>query len=258
MMRMVLAAAMLAASSLVAPPAAADSPVSLPQLAPGEVLLEVNAVGIARSPATSATITVNVTGRGASEADARRALDAEVRRISASARAAGASQADIEVTPTGSGEQMDDMMNVDLGGEGAASEQSDEQPRRHYASSNVVIRLSNPRRAADLHQAVQGREDVTASSPDYELADERPARRTARAEAIQNARADAESYAAALGMRIVRILRVTERTGLDFVGMALSESNTAMRTFRGLERSRADAQVETYVLTGVDFVLAPR
>jgi hypothetical protein len=54
------------------------------------------------------------------------------------------------------------------------------------------------------------------------------------------------------------VLRVTERTGLDFLGMAFSESNTAMRTFRDYERSMAEGQVMTFVVVGVDYALAPR
>ncbi|MEA3041376.1 MAG: hypothetical protein QOC65_865, partial [Sphingomonadales bacterium] len=89
-MRKLIVAAWLAASSLlIAVPAAADSPFSLPPLAPGEVLLEINAVGISQAPASSATISVVISAEEASEAAARRAAATAVQRVTAAARAAG-------------------------------------------------------------------------------------------------------------------------------------------------------------------------
>jgi uncharacterized protein YggE len=254
-MRMLVTAAFLVGSSiLLTGPATADSPVSLPQLAAGEVLLEVNAVGIVTSPASSAAITVSLHADGSSEAEARRALAEMVGRVSAAARSAGVAAVDIRVTPTGAGESGD--MGVDMTMNtfdvGEATEPS------FYANSRIDIRLRDASRAQDLQQRLQTLDGVTANGPTFELDDDSVARRGARAAAIANARADAESYAAATNMRVGRILRVTERTGLDFMGMALSESNTIMRTVRRLEQGPRDGQVDTFVVVGVDFVLAPR
>jgi hypothetical protein len=256
-MRKFIVAAWLAASSLlVAVPAAADGPVSLPPLAPGEVLLETNAVGITRSPASSARISASVMAEGSSEAEARRAGAAAIQRITAAARAAGVPSSDIEAGDLSvasndyamtNAADIDGNLTMDVSGEPV-----------HYANGTVVIRLGNAAAGPALHRALDAIENVSSGMPEYVLDDDSAARRTARAEAVRRARADAEAYAAALNMRIARVLRVTERTGLDFIGMALSESNTAMRTFRDYERSMADGQVMTFVVVGVDYALAPQ
>jgi uncharacterized protein YggE len=257
-MRKIFTVAMLAASSIVmAVPASADGPVSLPPLAPGETLLEVNAVGIVSSPATSASIVVTLRGEGVSEAEARDTLAAQLARATAAARAAGATAADIRVTPgeSGSVPVMDMDMNATMDTEMNMAGISTES---YFAESRVEIRLSDATRAQGLQRNLESIGAATVAAPVYDLENDSAARRAARAAAIANARADAESYALALNMRIGRILRVTERTGLDFMGMALSESNTAMRTIRRMEGAGRSAQVDTYVVVGVDFAMAPR
>lgn len=259
-MRIVIAAALLAAFSvLTTAPAAADGPASVPQLAPGEVLLEVNGLGMVRSPATLATVTGTAEGRGPTEADARRALAAEVERMTAAARAAGAPAADIRVTPVAVGEAIDTAIyDEGLPGESDEAGRARREARRYQARSTVTVRLREPTRAPALQATFGAAELWNPQQPLYELIDDSEARRTARTRAVAAARTDAESYAAALGMRIVRVLRVTERTGLDFLGMAVSESNRLMQGWRSFADAQAEGQVETYVLTGVDFVLAPR
>lgn len=259
-MRKIFTAALLAACSILAAgPASADGPVSLPQLAAGEALLEVNAVGIVSSPATSATIVVNLRAEAATQEDARRALAGQAARVGAAARAVGVAAADIGVTPTGSGVSpaAESGMDMDMGmGNAAHAVETTAAGETYYAGSRVEIRLRDAARAQGLYRSLESLDAGTVAAPVYDLDNDSAARRAARAAAIANARADAESYAAALGMRVQRILRVTERTGLDFMGMALSESNTVMRTMRRMESSSRNAQVDTFVLVGVDFVLA--
>ena len=258
-MRKLIAAAWLAATSLlIAVPASADSPVTLPPLAPGEVLLETNAIGITTSPATSARISLTVSAEAASEADARRAAATAIQRVTAAARAAGVPAADIDASDINVSAAMSDMYNMTMDPTEMNAMEASGMENAHYASATVVIRMRNAGATPALHRSLNAIENVDASIPEYSLDDDSAPRRAARAEAVRKARADAESYAAALGMRLSRVLRVTERTGLDFLGMAFSESNTAMRTFRDYERSMAEGQVMTFVVVGVDYALAPR
>ena len=92
-MQKIFAVAALAVFCLAAPALAADPIAPAPQLAPGEALLSVNGLGNVRSPATLATVTGRADARGATEAEARRALDAEIRDMTAAAREAGAAAA---------------------------------------------------------------------------------------------------------------------------------------------------------------------
>ena len=99
-------------------------------------------------------------------------------------------------------------------------------------------------------------EGVAVPDPVYALSDAGPARREARARALATLRADAEAYATAVNMRVVRIVRITERTGMDLMGLALGDSDLMRRAVGG--RITSDPNVETLVILGADFALAPR
>lgn len=251
MNRAILAA--LVGASAVATPAAAQEPAAALILAPGEVLLEVDGVGRTRTAATVATITVSATGEGRTIEEARRRRDSDVERIVAAARAAGAADSDISVGPV----SFDEALTTFDVEEPPPPEIGASIPEpREYATSSVTIRLHRADRARELHDRVIHEGGDSIAPPVYELVDDREARREARRLAVADATEDAEAYAAALGMRVVRTVRVTERAGLDFLSMAVTERYLAQRFARA--DTRADAQVETQAVVGVDFVLARR
>lgn len=257
-MRKLVVAIWLAASSIaVAVPAAADSPVSLPPLAPGEVLLEVNAVGVATTPATSATITVHVSAEGESEEVARRGATAAVARVTAAARA-GIAASDIETREVGLQAMYDtayNSMEVDVmnAADSAAFVSS------HMASSAIVVRTRNIARVAALVETLSALERVRSATPEYALDDDSEARRAARADAVRRARADAEGYAASMNMRVARVLRVTERAGTDFMSLMIDPANReVMAQIGGLNPEAQSAQIRTYAIVGLDYALAPR
>ena len=256
-MRKLIAASLLAAFSFGSMPAWADGPVSLPQLAPGEVLLEVNGLGIVRTPASSAVVAGTLHGYGPGEAEAQRALEAEVQRITAAARAAGAGTGDITVdrVPV----PNESLRIFEVTAPPAADTAEPPAPRQFGAQATVTVRLRNAARARELHARFGGEDPVMSyRGPQYVLEDEAPARRESRGRALAAARADAESYAAAAGMRIVRTLRITEREGFGFAGMTVTERSAGERIGMSWMRRSADPIVETIAVVGVDYVLAPR
>lgn len=261
-MRKSVVAAWIAISSLVAAvPAAADSPASLPPLAANEVLLETMAVGVARTPATSAMLSASVRVEAATEEEARRAATIAIQRVTAAARAAGVAAADIDAGAVAVSDDMygGDMMNAMMADVDMDSMNSTmESQTLHYATSTVTIHLRSAAAAPGLLRALGDIENVSPGTADYMLDDESVARRTARTEAIRNSRADAEAYAASMNMRIARVLRITERTGLDLAALAIGESSLLTREMRAFERSQREGQVSTYAIVGVDYALTPR
>jgi len=251
---------LIAAAALAALPAAAlaASPVALPPLAPGEVLLETDGFAIVRTPATSAMVSTTLYGRGASQAEAERALQAEIRTFTAAAREAGAGASDIRVETGPSTSSGDDLRTFDV--MEPVSGADDSAQNRYLAQATVTARVRDVARARPLHVRFGGGGDAVMlgyGGPEYHLDDDSAARREARVQAIASARADAEAYAAAAGMRIVRILRITDRAGLDFTQLLVTEREAAARL--GPRLGRADAPtVETVAVVGVDYVLAPR
>ena len=59
------------------------------------------------------------------------------------------------------------------------------------------------------------------------------------------ARADAEAYAAALGLRVVRVVRVTERVGMDFFSMMMNESDACAAMNGGAQN---EPDIETMMI----------
>jgi Protein of unknown function (DUF541) len=94
--------------------------------------------------------------------------------------------------------------------------------------------------------------------PFYSTSDPKAAHSRAIADALAKARAEADAYAAALGMRVVRIARVSsEKQGItwpdlmQWFGKVDDNGSPSEANFRRLAGS-------TYAGAKVDFVIAPK
>jgi hypothetical protein len=279
-MRLVIIALSLAlagSAPLVAAATVAQSPVSTQPLAAGEVLLETNVLGSVSSRADYATLTVTITAGGVTEAAARAATEAKIRDARAALRALGVADAAITVRPiTTSPTPLSGFEGADMNmtmAENMAMTVETEVPADNTMTSmeeippppppeasgqtQMEIVIRNVDRVPAVQQVLIGHGIYAFGGvPVYALTDAATPRRQARAQAMQKARADAEAYAASLNMRVVRIVRITERMGLDMLALFVSEPNTVMRTFGGGVVSSPD--IKTTVVVGVDFALAPR
>jgi uncharacterized protein YggE len=246
-MRKSVVAAWLALSSIIAAvPAAADGPVSV-SLAPGEVLLELSPLGVATSPASGAMLEVGIWAEAATVEDVRAIVKAALDRVRAEATAAGVAQSDIRV------EAFD--QSADTAMMNGTSEPLNLIGGQSFGGGSAFIDVRNPASAAALQRRLSDIANVRSVWPEYKLEDDTDARRRARADALRRARADAEAYAASMNMRIVRVVRVTERVDTDSVSMSASDA----ALWREREaREAAEAQIRTVVVLGVDYALAPR
>jgi uncharacterized protein len=235
------------AAAAALPSAAFPQPVVTQPLARGEVLLEVNAVGSARTSAVLATVSAHVISSGNTEAEAQSASEAALRRVAAAARSIGVAEDDIEITSMAVPVVRTSMVAPP----GTAPPP---QPPPVAVGGRIEIRLRAPDRTAALQRALE-QAGAEVSPPAFMPADDAAARRAARAEALATARADAEAYAAELGMRVLRIVRVTERTGMDWLSLMMGNEPPWMGR---RNRTGAVAEAETRVIVGVDFALAPR
>jgi uncharacterized protein YggE len=278
---MIFGMAALPALAGVPMDSAADaSPVTTQPLAANEVLLEISALGTATSRAELATVTGSLASHGATEAAARRERDAQIRRVTAAARRVGVAAADLMI---GEAETISDMAMTDMGMDmqpedtaeaamdaaaNAAADAADVESTscntcpastdpEFMLSSGVEVRLRNPDKVGELTQALQEAGVEVLAEPVYAAGDQSEARRTARAQALASARADAEAYAATLDLRVVRVVRVTERMGMDLMSLMLSESSPLRRLFQNQEQSQGP-DIPTYVAVGVDFALGPQ
>lgn len=228
------------------------SPVRTHPLAPGEQLLEVGGAGFVTARADLATLSVSISTGGDNQAAAHRANQAEVRRAIEALRRAGV-PADAIQTQEGQGfaRMVDASMTM------PPSEPA-QQPA--YDVTTLTIRLRDIGRVDEVRAALREAGADNISGPIYTVGDRGPARRRAQAQALAAARADAEASAAASNMRIVRLVRITERVGGDLFTIALN--NEAL--FRGLRNVPPPSEPQTQpdipvlVLLGADYALAPR
>ena len=218
-MRTILAAmagALLAAGAMAQPAAP-----PIPSLAPGEVLLEVDGVG--EAPAAADAVLIGIaTGRGSTLTQAIAAARANGARAVAALRAAGIAAADVRAQLS--------LSNVGGFVGNAAIEDDGEQPQASVtrvnppalpglgrlagtktASVAIVLRVRDPARLDAVTETLAASGVDWIVGPGFEA---RPGPATiaeARTRAIAAARAQAEAGAAATGMRIARVLRISER-----------------------------------------------
>lgn len=238
----------------VAPAASAQGPVATVLLAVGEVLLELNSMGSATARADSAEIAVFIPVEGDDEATRTRLYRRAVDRISAAARSAGA---EITADELVSYDAMANAIDVDMN----STVDMNIPTEAVYPSSGggfAIIRLRNVARVDQLTQSIQqAGGEITGTT--YRVSDDRAARRQARDNAIAAARAEAEAYAASLGMRVGRIARVTERTQLDFFEMMMTGGSETMNAAMAQAVGVSDGRdVQSLARVGVDFILVPR
>ncbi|WP_166039998.1 SIMPL domain-containing protein [Sphingosinicella sp. YJ22] len=237
----------------VAPAASAQGPVATVPLAAGEMLLELTSMGSATGRAGSAEIAIQIAISAADDRELRRQYDRIVTRLRTAARDAGG---EIEIGELMSYRDMmmenaadyvTNMADFDVAGEGEAASSG---------SASAVIRLRDLARIAALMRTLEGIEGIYSDTT-YRSSDMSAVRRQARDNAIAAARAEADSYAASLGMRVARIARVTERVEVDFMSLMMG-GDPAIANLATSGAAGSDPNVPAHVRVGVDFILAPR
>lgn len=229
--------------------ARAAAAVGLPPLGAGEVLLEVDGDGSVRTRADLVTLLVPVTSTAATAAAARSANAQLAARLSAAARSAGVAEADIQlVDPAGAlGFIGNEFAGAMMAAEAAA------QPKQSVRRS-LEIRIRTPSNFPRVRDALEEAGANAVVEPTYALSDSRVARQGAKAQAVSNARADADSYARSLNMRVGRILRVSDRAG--FNPYDPSTLQDMFRKASGMGNGSSD-EVVTTARVSVDFALVP-
>jgi uncharacterized protein YggE len=247
--RLVIAALALAS----VPTLAGGQAVSTAPLAANEVLLEIQATGRTESTPSLARFSIPLMARATTMAQARRNNDALAQRATAAARNLGIAADDIRVGRPGGPMAF-------VGNEAyTAADEGEGTPPSSPIQGGFDVRIleivvRDPSRSEQLRSALEQAGVGAVPPPAYELANDSGPRRIALQDALSKARADAENVAAAMSMRVARIVRVSERTGQNDVGWNVE---AAMRQAYGLNTSNRPVAA-TEVRINVDFALAPR
>lgn len=240
----------------------------------GEVLLEVLATGTSTTKIIKVSTYCDLRVNAAGKDEAAKALTKAEQSLSNGLRAVGLDAAVLDFSlPT--------TMNVDQGF--AASEvaayAADAAAALSDAATDAVESLANAKTMVILTRRVgistasvidmQAARAVFSESgceedyrmirqPNVELAQPAAAKAKATTAAIAAAKAQAENYASALNMRVVRMLRVSETGAIrEFLG---SESDFILQEMRNDRDRRAPItdDVPISASISVDFVLGPK
>jgi hypothetical protein len=243
-MRLVIAAvAALASGSAAAQP--------VPSLAAGEAVISVEAEGESHSRPDVMTISAGSITTGNTAADAVEANAALAQRLVAAIRGAGIEPRDVRTSQFAVEPRFanDDQRREELGPDG--------RPPRivgYIVRNHLEVRLRDLSRADTLIGRLFEAGANSVSGPRFSLSDERPARRAAERAAIEEARAEAENYAAASGRRLGRLLRISDRrTQTD------SDDEMIIVTGSSIRRTPIEpGEITTRTTVHVDFALAPQ
>jgi uncharacterized protein len=249
-MRLVIA---LACAALLGTPAAAQAPVAL---APGETLLSVEAEGHYPTRPDTLTLSAGVVTTGATAAEAADANAVLAQRVIAAIRGAGIEARDIRTS------NFQVLPRFEDDRESANPADRSRLPRilGYEVTNMVTIRLRDLASAPSVISRLFAAGANSVSRPRFSVSDEHAAQAAefaAERAAIALARAKAENYAAALGRRVGRILRISERriwTQGDEADQNTAVMGSLFQPTTPIEAGELRANATVFV----DFALAPQ
>jgi len=198
MNKMILSVLLLGAAAL--PAAAGAQQASITQTIAG-TRLDVNATGEVTRVPDVAVISAGVVSRSATASAALQDSADRMQRVLAALKRAGIEDRDIQTS------------NVSLNPEYRYPQDQAPQLTGYTASNSVTIRFRDIRNSGKILDALVGQGANQISGPNLIVDKPEAALDEARAKAIAIGRARADLYARSLGMRVARIVAITESGG---------------------------------------------
>lgn len=172
-------------------------------LQPGETLLEVQSEGETVVLPDAALVSVGVVSTGGTAREATAANAADMARVVKAIKAAGIADRYIRTQ----------QINVSprFARASASDWQGQAQITGYVAQNSVSVTVTDLAKASGVIDAAFGAGANSVSGPNLTLLDHSKALDAARRDGIAKARAEAATYADSLGMKVARVLRVSER-----------------------------------------------
>nr|WP_314442046.1 SIMPL domain-containing protein [uncultured Sphingomonas sp.] len=159
----------------------------------GETLLTISATGRAEARPNEARMQLGVTSQGANAAEASRLNREKMARVTAALTALGVKADDLQTRNLS-------LQRIDYGKE-----------RGRFTASNIVeVRMTDVARVGEAVTAVTEAGANVVGGPDLRVSDREAANRSAYANAFRAARARAEAYGEAAGLKIVRVVNIVD------------------------------------------------
>ena len=213
--------AALALAAFPAAPAFAQAAQPAIEVAAGNTLLTVSAEGRSFREPDLAIFSAGVTTQGASAAAALAENSRAMTQVIAALKRAGIAERDIQtsnlsITPVYADPDRDAMMAARVSGQPYVPPPPDQRVPRiigYQANNNVSVRQRDLDDFGEVIDTLAAAGANQINGPMFQMDQAEPALDEARLDAIRAARARAELYANATGLRIVRILSINEGGG---------------------------------------------
>jgi uncharacterized protein len=219
----------------------------------GETLLSVSATGEAETRPDEARLQAGINTWAPSARAASTANAEKIREIVAALRTVGVAEDDIQTRAVS-------VQRIDYG-----------ERRGQYQAGNIVaVTVRDVDRTGDVVAAVTEAGANIVSGPDFRMADAETAANSAYGEAYKAARARAEAYAEAAGMKISRVLTIRDMGGaqggryLPGAVTPVAPPPPPVNAYPVMEQSTARdgtimaGQTTSAVAVQVDFALVPK
>jgi uncharacterized protein len=208
-MKQIALPAMLAMAALLAQPAMAQQVSPIPAIAAGHTLLTVTGEGRSERAPDLALFNAGVTTQGKTAAEALGANSTAMTRVIAALKRAGIADRDIQTSNLSIHPVYAEPRRLPDG----STESRAPLIVGYQASNNVSVRQ---RDLSDFGKVIDTLVSAGANQvngPSFMLDKPEAALDAARTQAVQQARARAELYARAAGLRVVRIVSISEGGG---------------------------------------------
>ena len=230
-------------------PGNAMAQVNSPVIAPGNAMLTVNAEGKTARVPDLAVFNAGVTSQGKTAGEALSANTADMNRVIAALKRAGIADRDVQTSQI--------SLNPVYGQPVAGPNGTVSQEARiigYQATNTVMIRSRDIKNFGTVLDALVAAGANQVSGPSFQLADASAANDEARVSAIKAGRARADLYARAAGLRVVRIVSISESGGY---GRPQPMYTSAMKGESSDATSISAGEIEAAVTVTMQFELAP-
>lgn len=203
---------LLLAASLV-PAAASAQQVAgpAPAMAPGNTLLTVSAEGRATRAPDLAVFSAGVASTGKTAGEALSANAADMNRVIAALKRAGVADRDIQTSNLSLNPVYAEQLRLPDG-------RTDDTPPRitgYQVSDTVIVRQRNLAEFGKVIDTLVSAGANQVNGPSFQIDNSDAATDEARIDAVRKARSRAELYARAAGLKLVRVLTISESGGFS-------------------------------------------
>jgi uncharacterized protein YggE len=167
-------------------------------------------------------------------------------------RSNGIEPRDVKTTELSVDPQFEELSEV--AAERAEREHRSPRILGYVASDKLELRLRDLAKAPDVMDGLFAAGANYVKGPEFSLSEPAPIQRLARRAAVDAARVEADTYADALGMKVARVLRVSERGDFDY-----DDTDQIVVTGSRIRRTPVEpGEITTRIRVWIDYALIPR